>query len=455
MNSSPELNLPLDNAGEFGISESRINRLIKSIREFATIAEVMRMLGAALLIASMSLLLLNGWHDGDDILRYLKLLSLTGLLTTGGFLLSYFLQEQKGARLFFSLGLVSVPANFGILGALIYSTMPDVGLLPNYPDFARWVVSDVSSVVMVSLGALCVLLPVTILGFKIVSRHSARLLTLSYIGLNSLLLLPFRDPLLVGAMLSVALIVPALVTRAGLARDASLLSVKGKYALSILFIPALLLLARNLYLYQLDYFLGAMFFTSIYWICRQWALSATTGKNTRNILDLMSAPLAYGAALCTANLVESNVFDPLFVGTFSVVLGAYLIDFQRRVVKTLTSQLIVVVTSSVIAGSMVLSVLVFDSVESTIMGVVSGIGLIVFGVYARSRVVMIIGFILTCIAAWSGFNEIITLMLSGDWLALAILGSVTIVGASLVDRFGPAIRFRLSNRLDSLNDSAD
>ena len=148
-------------------ASGKLNRLLQSINQFATIAEVLRILGAGTLVASMSLLLLNGWHDGNDIYRYLKLLGLTGLLAAGGFSLSYLLKEQKGARLFFSLGLISIPANFGILGALIYSLIPDVNLATAYPGFAHWVGVDASSLIMVCLGAGVVLLPLTVLGYAI------------------------------------------------------------------------------------------------------------------------------------------------------------------------------------------------------------------------------------------------------------------------------------------------
>ena len=453
MNNLNDNTLPVDDTNQLEARGNKLNRLLDSIRQFTTVAEVMRIFGAILMIASMSLLLLKGWHQGDDILRYLKLLAMTGLLAAGGFSLSYLLQEQKGARLFFSLGLISVPANFGILGALIYSLAPDAGLVPNYPDFARWVVSDVSSVMMVSLGALSVLLPVTVLGFRIIARNSARLLTFTYIGLNALLLLPFRGSLLIGVMLSAALIVPAMVIRVSLARDVSLLSVRGRYALSILFIPTILLLTRNLYLYQLDYFLGVMFLASLYSVCRQWSLSETTGKRMRHILELISAPLAYGVALCSANLLDSSVSGLLFTASFSAILGAYLIDFQLRANKSLYKSLIVIMTASTITVTMIVTILILDTAGAAITSTLFGIGLMVFGVYARSQVTMIIGLVLTTFAVWFGLDEVISLLLSGDWLALAIMGAVVIVSASLLDRYGVAIRYRLSNRFDRRNDS--
>lgn len=428
-------------------ASGKLNQLIQSIQRFATIAEILRFVGAATMIASMSLLLLKGWHDGDDIYRYLKLLGLTGLLAVGGFSLSYLLKEQKGARLFFSLGIVSVPANFGILGALIFSLVPKFGPVTAYPDFAYWVVSDVSSVAMVGLGALFVLLPVTILGFKILAKDSAKLLTLSYLGLNTLLLLPFRDSLLVGVMLAIALIAPAIVSRISLSKDATLHSIRGKYSMAVLFIPAAILLVRNLYLYQLDCFLGLVFCVSIYWVIRQWSMSETISTKAKLMLEIISVPLAFGGALFVADLTNTYFLDLLFSVSLSAVLGLFLVDYQNRAEPSLLKWMIVTGTAGVISVALLASTLMLDTAAIALLATLFGIALFMFGFYARYRSIVFIGLAQTLLAAWFGLSDIVALLLSGDWLALAIVGGVAIIGASLVDRFGPTIRYHLSHRL--------
>ena len=133
---------------QFAPSRSRFDadRIMQSIRNFATVSEALRILGAAGLLASMSLFLLQGWNDGNDIGRYLMLLTQTGLLAAAGFAMSHGLKETKGARLFFGLALVSVPANFTILGALLYSVFQWDGALTTYPGFATWQIENVASI---------------------------------------------------------------------------------------------------------------------------------------------------------------------------------------------------------------------------------------------------------------------------------------------------------------------
>ncbi|RLA30822.1 MAG: hypothetical protein DRR11_12410, partial [Gammaproteobacteria bacterium] len=135
-----------DNGPEFETSRSgfSVEGVMQSVRNFASLSEALRMVGAAVLLASMSVFLMQGWNDGNDISRYLLLLAQTGLLTAAGFAMSHGLKETKGARIFFGLSLVSIPANFTILGALLYSVFQWDGGLSTYPGYATWQIEDVA-----------------------------------------------------------------------------------------------------------------------------------------------------------------------------------------------------------------------------------------------------------------------------------------------------------------------
>ena len=72
----------------------------------------------------MSSFMLQDWGSANDIQHYFMLLMQSALLAGAGFAMSYLLKENKGARIFFGLGLISVTANFTILGALVFSLTP-------------------------------------------------------------------------------------------------------------------------------------------------------------------------------------------------------------------------------------------------------------------------------------------------------------------------------------------
>ena len=75
-------------------AEPRVENVLQSLRNFATLSEALRILGASVLLASMSVFLLQGWNEGNDVRRYLLLLTQTGLLTAAGFAMSHGLKEE-------------------------------------------------------------------------------------------------------------------------------------------------------------------------------------------------------------------------------------------------------------------------------------------------------------------------------------------------------------------------
>jgi hypothetical protein len=425
-----------------------VDKVLTTIRNYATVAEIMRVLGAAVMISAMSVMLLKGWHDGNDINRYLKLLGMTGLLSVGGLGLSYLLKEQKGARMFFGLAQLSVPVNFGILGALIYSAMPEQNIIGIYPDFAKWVVYDLSGMVLVAAGAAAILIPVTLLGFRILHRSSANVFTAVFIGLNGLLLLPFRSSLIVGVILAFSILAPVIVVHFSSRKGHSLLAAPGKFAFALLFIPALLLLTRNLYLYQLDYFLGLVLFASVYGVLRQLAVQATNGPRFRSALDILSTPLALGIALTAAGMSQGHLPGIAWYLIYCTVLSAHMIDFNIRSegnsrIRSLSLSVIAIL----IAQALSISIVTDTSVLAIAIHILAGAALTTFGLKTKSRTIMVAGGLITIFALLVGFEDLIVLLFEGNWIALAVSGAFIIIAASIIDRFGASIKFKFTKRV--------
>lgn len=88
---------------------SLTGRIANAIKGFASFSELLRMVGAGIVVASMSSFMLQDWGSGNDIQRYFLLLMQSALLAAGGFAMSYVLRENKGARIFFGLSLIPSP----------------------------------------------------------------------------------------------------------------------------------------------------------------------------------------------------------------------------------------------------------------------------------------------------------------------------------------------------------
>ena len=160
---------------------------------------LLRILGTAALLIAMYSFLVKGWQSGNDVFRYLLMLGHTGVLAAVGIASGHYLKESKGARLLLTLALVSVPANFAILGAFIFSQTAVVDV-SHYPHYVAWSVDNLSTAIFTSGGALLALIPITLLGFTVLARSMSKQLSLLFLLSNAVLLLPIRDPHLVGLM---------------------------------------------------------------------------------------------------------------------------------------------------------------------------------------------------------------------------------------------------------------
>ena len=141
---------------------------------------ILRGIGAIAILCSLYSFLMRGWEGSDDLMRFLMLLGHTGILAIIGLSSGYFLKEGKGARLLFKLALVSVVVNFSILGAFIYAEVASVST-SSYPTYLAWSLHSVPAAIFSTLGTLLILVPVIILGFRILSRGMSKQMSVLYL----------------------------------------------------------------------------------------------------------------------------------------------------------------------------------------------------------------------------------------------------------------------------------
>ncbi len=304
--------------------------VMQSVRNFATVSEALRILGAAVILASMSVFLLQGWNDGNDIRRYLLLLTQTGLLAAAGFAMSHIVKETKGARIFFGLALVSIPANFTILGALLYSVFQWDGGLTTYPGYADWRIEDVASIGVTMGAAMLVIVPVTLFCFAIMARHSAKTLSLHFLLLNALLLLPVRASVAAGTIALAGVIYALFVIGKETARNPALKTGEGKFALTTLFIPLGIVLFRSMYFYQVDSLMVAMVSMVLFLAARQVSLFPDRSARLAVALEAVSWMLAFVVALALTDALEPGISYGLKAPVFSLTFAMLALDLIRR-----------------------------------------------------------------------------------------------------------------------------
>lgn len=430
-----------------------MDRIMQSIRNFATVSEALRVMGAAVLLASMSLFLLQGWSDGNDIRRYLMLLAQTGLLTAAGFALSHGLKEAKGARLFFGLALVSIPANFTILGALLYSVFQWDGALTTYPGFATWQIENVAGTGVTLAGAMVVLLPITLFCFAIMARHSAKTLSLHFFALNLMLLLPIRSSLAAGTVALLGIAYALFVIRKVIGQDRALKTAEGKFALMTLFIPAGIILFRSMYFYQVDSLMLAMLSLAAFLGARQASTFPERSSRVALGLELLSLPIALAFALTVTDALSPLLAWAMTAPVFAVAYTGLALDLLRRTESRNLSKWIGASISLFVSLSFVLGVSAEPGALTAFLCLIAGGLMFLAGAALRNRMASVAGALTMIAAVMIGFDAMKALVLSSDWIDLAIFGACAIALGSVLDRHGVAIKLRLANWFGAISES--
>lgn len=446
---------PDDDVGPKFVKSRRsfsVDGITQSIKNFATLSEALRMLGAAVLVTSMSVFLLQGWNEGNDIGRYLMLLSQTGLLAAAGFAMSHGLRETRGARIFFGLSLVSIPANFTILGALVYSVLSwDIAPI-EVPGYALWQIESFTGTGLTFAGAMLVLVPVALFCFAILARQSAKTLALHFLLLNSLLLLPIRGSMAAGSVALAGVLYALLVVGKLSAKDRSLKTGEGKFALATLFIPVGIILFRSMYFYQVDSLMIAMVSMTAFLAARQVSLFPDRSTRLATLLESLSVPIAMVASLSLADALQPIVTSALTGPAFAIVFTLLALDIMRRTDSGALARIITMTISIAVALGFSTSVFDFPSALTAILCIAAGAILLLMGVSISSRMAALFGFLTLVAGVLFGFQEILDLVLTSSWVELAIFGACAIALGSIVDRHGVVIKLRLVKWFDAISE---
>ena len=424
-----------------------LERILQSMQNFATVSEGLRILGAAVLLASMSIFLLQGWSEGNDISRYMLLLSQTGLLAAGGFALSHGLKEAKGARLFFGLAIISIPANFTILSALIYSIMQWDGGLITYPDYATWSIGNAASIGLTLGGALLVLIPVTMFCFAIMARRSAVTLSVHFLLINGLLLLPIRSSTAVGVVALIGTIYALLVVGKLARKDGALATPEGKFALMTLFIPGAVILIRSMYFYQVSSLLIAMLSFALFLIARQVSSLPDRKRGIALLMDMLSLPVALVAATSLTIGLERFIAAEFIAPVFAVSFALLAIDLIRRTDSKAVSATASFAISAFTCLGFVISVNVITNPFTAFQCLIVGVVLAMAGHSLKNRVAMFAGTVTVLAGLFLGFDFFVEMILRSSWVDLAIFGASAITLGSILDRHGASLKLRLKKLL--------
>ncbi|MBX3639355.1 MAG: hypothetical protein KF888_02440 [Nitrosomonas sp.] len=407
---------------------------------------LLRVLGATALIFAMYSFLARGWQSGNDIFRYLLLLSHTGILAAIGLASGHYLRESKGARLLLILALVSVPVNFAILGSFIYSQIAMITATHSgdFPDYVSWTVDSLNTALLISAGALLILMPVVFLGFTVLARHMAVKLSLLFLFGNAAMLLPLRDPENIGLMVLVLTITVSIATRAFANRQVVAKTSEGIIALSLQLLPLSVLAIRHLWLYTPNEFLFAVLCIAIFLMLRQISSCLEATTKARIILDRIALIPAMLIVLPLSSALANVVFLPesLVLPVSLAISTAMVYDLSRRSQGYAGAYRLIAICEIMLG--MILNLILFDGLLVTLSCIVAGASVLMYGYHARQRGTFLTGAALVLMGMLQQLFELIYRFDLGSWVSFAILGIIAIVTGSILESQGSQIRQRLN-----------
>lgn len=423
------------------------HRISGLIKRFGSLSDFIRMAGVAALVISMGLFLIDGLDIVNDTQRFFSMLLLTGLLSAGGFLLAFVLREQRGARAFFGLALLSVPVNFTVLGALLYSVFQFDAMNGAYPAVAHWEIASVASFTTTILIALAALIPVTLFGVSVLAREGRAWLSIALLVSSALLVFPIRDAIWISPLVALLVIAQIAVVKRFGEHTISLKTPSGRFVQGLLFLPPAIMLCRTFWLYEFTALSGLMVALTAFAALRYFALRCDAAGFFVGVLNVLSSIAALSAAISAVMALPVFIHAAFWPLVFSAIFGALMFELETRIEKRDLAEFMGIGSSIIIA--IVVLINQFDG--NSAVGFISGFSiasvLILVALMQQFKEKLAIGlFILGGVVVLNA-GGVIDFLTHAGWVGFAILGAMAIVLASLFERFGPMLSERVRLRL--------
>lgn len=409
--------------------------------------KVLRSLGVVTLLASVSIYLMQGWEAGSHLTRFLLLWGHTIALAGVGIFCSQFLKEQKGARILLMMALVFVAANFAILGGFIYSVAgADAKQLH---ESVRWVmVTDATTLLTLTVTGL-VMMPIVLLGFKVLARTSAMQLSVLFIVGCTALLLPVRDGLYSYLVLLglAALLFFGLLRKIGC--DVRLNTFEGRIAKLITALPMGIMIGRN-FMHDDDVFTFAIVAGAIWVLCRQVALSLEAKSIARKLLEVVSIIPSIFVALAGTAMCD-ELFSINFITAFLVFFALLSGLFAELSLRAGTGrQVYSVLSALMLALATLVAWLNTELWSVAIFACIAGSALSAFGLWQRRQAPLTVGIILLLIGVVLTLTQLFDNFNMNTWLLMTVIGMLAIVAASYVEKRGEQVKAYMLSRKDQL-----
>lgn len=403
----------------------------------SSVSNMLRAIGAVLVVAATSTFMLQQWTGGNDIVRYLTLLGLTAMLTGAGLVCGLGVRESRGARTFLALVIVAVPVHFAVLGGLIQSQFPWDGAVS---ATAPWNADTPLTALWLTGLGIAALIPITWLSMLALVRAHAKKLTLAFIGINLALLLPVRDPDVVAWLIPAMFALFYFVERRIATMGHGMATREGIFVRVMMLVPVAIVIGRTLLWYEdpsILFFGLALLSGSL--ALFEWA------PTVRSKQAQVEALQTFGVIGAVAGWLSISVsfFNPsimpgeLVLLVFGLPAAGLLMALSVRCVGRGAAYRFVAVLVAV--GSALVNLWLFwDPSQLSIAGfgcLIVGILSVAYGIYAQRLAPLVLG----ATAAIAGLTQVLVAAIEIEsllhWASLAVIGTLLIFVAAFCERY--------------------
>ena len=391
---------------------------------FSNIPRLLRYLGVLAIGSSATLALVQGVTSPVSELTIGGFLSFIVALLSVGIFSGTLMKEGKSGRVSVGLALALIPPFFALLGALFISDV-------DYSTYWKIVPAvSIETSIVLTLISMLVVIPTTILGFRVL--HGERNTTLSMLHLigASTLLIPLRD---VSSVSVFMIITCAVAVYARSFRSAGTL--EEQFAKLILWITPVVLAVRTIGAHpneEIAY--------GIVMIVSGIAISSVVNLFSNDELlvkpfELISGLIGLlGAYVLTVGLIP---YSALLI-TFGCVVGvivigfAQLLTFAKREVENIGLGVILIVA--------LLSPYSKEMTLSCGVSLILSVGFILLSIVRRSKILLGGGVVVFLVSVLSMLSTVVTRVDFSSWATLGAIGITVILISSILEKKLPILR---------------
>lgn len=403
----------------------------------SALARALRIVSTIIIVGAGGVFLFQGWAGMDSLMRVLSFTGFSAILGLVGLLCAFKFKEEKGARTALILGAVLIPVITSQIGALVYSlghvvtTGPAIFILK---------AASASQVTTAVIAAALVLIPLAFTAFSVMARSKAKQLTVVYALSNAALLLPFREPDIVGAM-SLALLGAIIAADMKFFKnDSKLNSFEGKLSRILPFIPFVIMIGRNLMMYAPS----AMLFSAIFAGVGSALFFALPRYSEDDALAMSSQALGslfmcaswsyfvYAGFETIYREVGELISNDFFIPTVGIPMSFLLVGlslFSRGNGKGYR-----VTAGAVAVATTLFQMAIIGGIVSSTLCIVVAIALLIVGYAIQEGLIASLGIMGLIVGLAAHVRYAMVIYTMSPWVTLAVIGTLVLIGSSYLER---------------------